>query len=64
MLLAQSLLWDSNPQLWLSWCPDMLQWTQLLSVQPLTREKLHLWLHLQLLRRKEPPKGSYWGNTR
>jgi hypothetical protein len=23
---------------------------------PLTREKLHLWLYLQLLRRKEPPK--------
>jgi hypothetical protein len=34
----------------------MLQWTQPLSVQPLIREKLNLWLHLQLLRRKEPPK--------
>jgi hypothetical protein len=43
---AQSLLWDLNPQLWLNWWPDMLQWTQLLSVQPLIREKLHLWLHL------------------
>jgi hypothetical protein len=27
---VQFLLWDLSPQLWLSWCVDMLQWTQLL----------------------------------
>jgi hypothetical protein len=30
MLQAQFLPWDLNPQLWLSWCPDMLHQTQLL----------------------------------
>jgi hypothetical protein len=42
MLQAQSLLWDLNPQLWLSWCPDLLHHTQILLVQLLIREKLHL----------------------
>jgi hypothetical protein len=29
-----------DPQLWLNWWPDMLQWTQLSSAPLLTREKL------------------------
>jgi hypothetical protein len=56
MLQAQFLLWDLIPQPWLSWCQDMPHQTQSLSVQLLIREKLHLWLPLQLPRRKELPK--------
>jgi hypothetical protein len=33
-------------KLWLSWWPDMLQWTLLSSAQPLIREKLYPWSHL------------------
>jgi hypothetical protein len=57
---VQSQLWDLNPQLWLSWWPDMLQWTQFSSVLLLSREKFYPWLHLQLPRGKELPKRSPW----
>jgi hypothetical protein len=58
MQCTQFLLWDLNLQLWLNWWPGMPQWTQFCPVPLLTREKTCLWLHLQLLRGKEPPRKS------
>jgi hypothetical protein len=55
-LQAQSLFWDINLPPWLNWCPNMPHQTQLSSVQPLTKGKLHPLLLLQLPRRKEHPK--------
>jgi hypothetical protein len=48
MQYTQFQLWDSNPQLWLSWWPGMPQWTQFSSVLLLIKEKAYLWLHLLL----------------
>jgi hypothetical protein len=41
MQYIQFLLWDLNPQPWLSWWPGMPQWTQFSSVLLLTRGKAY-----------------------